>query len=400
MDNLHDMMNEVVASFVHTIKSKVDTQVEVVSACRALEADVICKSSGLILKSPLKNFELTFVSSPVQLWGVNRGNTCLVSRLTSRHGHEERRKGKMDALGTIAALERLERLIFKLSGWQTSYTASMQEWEQWTDEGLARALSPERSEKRIASPSLIETLLKSGVHPQTALCEARENIGPGTDTTSATLAHILYALAKNPPYQATLRDELKILAFPTDITSLESIPKLRACIYEGIRWTGAAAAMLPRIVPEEGAWLDGKYLPGGTTITSSPIWYLHDQHVFPNPYYYNPYRWLNPDGTALNIGERPLQEKYYIPFSKGPYVCIGAHFSYYELYLSISQLLKHFKLSSSSNGPSIMDNRRPNTATKDCHFTPVRLPKRKEWVAAVPTECLNVRFSNISKRED
>lgn len=163
----------------------------------------------------------------------------------------------------VAALENLERLVFKLWGWQTSYTAAMKKWEQWTDAGLARALTPEKSDKQINSPSLIQTLLESGVHPQTALCEARENIGPGTDTTSATLAHVLYALAINPKYQATLRDELRALAFPTDMTSLESIPKLRACIYEGIRWTGAAAAMLPRIVPEGGVWLDGKYLPGG-----------------------------------------------------------------------------------------------------------------------------------------
>lgn len=61
-----------------------------------------------------------------------------------------------------------------------------------------------------------------------------------------------------------------------------------------------------------------------TTVTSSPIWYLHDRHAFPNPTYYNPYRWLTADGTALNNEDRPLQDKYYIPFSKGPYTCIGA----------------------------------------------------------------------------
>lgn len=143
----------------------------------------------------------------------------------------------------------------------------MRDWEQWAKEGLARALYPEQSKEQIASPNLIQTLLKSGLHPQTALCEARENIGPGTDTTSATLAHILYALARNPVYQGKLRSELEALAFPTDVTSLESIPKLRSCVCEGIRWTGAAAAMLPRIVPVGGAWLDGKFLPEGVSIS-------------------------------------------------------------------------------------------------------------------------------------
>lgn len=147
----------------------------------------------------------------------------------------------------------------------------MRDWEQWTNEGLARALHPYQSEKQIASPNLIQALLRSGLHPQTALCEARENIGPGTDTTSVTLAHILYALARNPTYQDTLRGELDALGFPTDMTSLESIPKLRACVYEGIRWTGAASAMLPRIVPEGGIWLDGKFLPEGVGISRKLI---------------------------------------------------------------------------------------------------------------------------------
>lgn len=147
----------------------------------------------------------------------------------------------------------------------------MQEWEQWADDGLARAISPDQFKQPLSSPNLIQTLLKSGLSPQTSLCEARENIGPGTDTTSATLAHILYALAQNPVFQATLRRELEVFGFPTDMTSLESIPKLKACVKEGIRWAGAAAAMLPRIVPEGGVWLDGKYLPGGVRRSNASI---------------------------------------------------------------------------------------------------------------------------------
>lgn len=58
MDNLHDMMTEIVASFVDALGSKVGSQVELVTACRALEADVVGKSPSLTL--PLKDFELTF----------------------------------------------------------------------------------------------------------------------------------------------------------------------------------------------------------------------------------------------------------------------------------------------------------------------------------------------------
>lgn len=139
-----------------------------------------------------------------------------------------------------------------------------------------------------------------------------------------------------------------------------------------------------------------------TTITSSPIWYLRDRNAFPNPTYYNPYRWLTADGTALSENQ-PLRDKYYIPFSKGANICIGAHFSYYELYLSISQILKHFTITLPSEARSATDRGGHSGTTlysltqmeDDTGFQPVRLPERKEWVAAVPTEKMWIVLKEI-----
>lgn len=110
-------------------------------------------------------------------------------------------------------------------------------------------------------------MISAGVPTQTALSEAKENLGPGTDTTSASLAHILYALSRNPVYQQKLYEDIAALGFPTDMSSLENIPRLRACVKEGIRWAGAAAAMLPRVVPQGGVELCGKYIPEGVGFT-------------------------------------------------------------------------------------------------------------------------------------
>lgn len=105
----------------------------------------------------------------------------------------------------------------------------------------------------------------SGLAPQTALSEAKENLGPGTDTTSGSLAHILYALSINPQYQQLLHEDLSNLEFTTDMSKLERISRLKACVKEGIRWAGTAAAMLPRIVPAEGIELHGQVVPGGVS---------------------------------------------------------------------------------------------------------------------------------------
>lgn len=112
-------------------------------------------------------------------------------------------------------------------------------------------------------------MISAGVPTQTALSEAKENLGPGTDTTSASLAHILYALSRNPVYQRRLYEDIARVGFSTDMGSLENIPRLRACVKEGIRWAGAAAAMLPRVVPEGGVELCGKFIPAGVSCQRS-----------------------------------------------------------------------------------------------------------------------------------
>ncbi|KAI8668433.1 hypothetical protein NCS55_00869100 [Fusarium keratoplasticum] len=162
-------------------------------------------------------------------------------------------------------LEQLEDVIFRVSGIRSAYTKGLTEFQQWCWDSWKMALSDDSELEELASssPNLIKSLCNSGLHAETALSEAKENLGPGTDTTSATLAHILWALAQNPDYQKALYEDLTAVSFSTDMTTLESVPRLQACVKEGIRWAGAAAAMLPRIVPPGGIELHGKFIPGG-----------------------------------------------------------------------------------------------------------------------------------------
>ncbi|KAL0261283.1 hypothetical protein SLS55_004980 [Diplodia seriata] len=115
-------------------------------------------------------------------------------------------------------------------------------------------------------PNFIHAMTASGLSPRAALSEAKEMLGPGTDTSSATLAHIMWALAHNPAYQDALFGDLARAGFPQTMSggnSLDAVPKLKACVKEGVRWAGAAAAMLPRVVPDGGVVLEGVWVPGG-----------------------------------------------------------------------------------------------------------------------------------------
>lgn len=114
-------------------------------------------------------------------------------------------------------------------------------------------------------------MVSSGVDKETALSEAKENLGPGTDTTSGSLAHMLFALSLNPVYQQRLYEDLARAQFSTDMSVLENIPRLRALVKEGIRWAGAASAMLPRIVPAGGIEIHGKFIPEGVGVSRTVL---------------------------------------------------------------------------------------------------------------------------------
>lgn len=112
-------------------------------------------------------------------------------------------------------------------------------------------------------------MIRSRLPAASALSEAKEMLGPGTDTTSATLAHILWGLAHDLEFQDQLAQDLATAGWPTDMVVLEGTLRLRAAVREGIRWTGAAAAMLPRIVPEGGVVLAGRYISAGVSHRTS-----------------------------------------------------------------------------------------------------------------------------------
>ncbi|RSM15960.1 hypothetical protein CEP52_000429 [Fusarium oligoseptatum] len=112
-------------------------------------------------------------------------------------------------------LEQLEDVTFRVSGVRSAYTKGLTEFQQWCRDSWKLALSEdsELEEPATNSPNLIKSLCNSGLHAETALSEAKENLGPGTDTTSATLAHILWALAQNPDYQKALYEDLAAVSF-------------------------------------------------------------------------------------------------------------------------------------------------------------------------------------------
>ncbi|EPE06859.1 benzoate 4-monooxygenase cytochrome p450 [Ophiostoma piceae UAMH 11346] len=377
---LEELMLHHIANWTRCI-ARSPRAVDLPVSCRALEADII------------SDFSFGSTIGAIDAWAAGRelGMVAKNDELASW----------MPVItnlpGLWSRLEYFQTRLAAATAYQPALYRGLAEFVEWSQSAfdIAMKAKAEPSPSISSVPHLFQTLVRSGLPFLTALGEAKENMGPGTDTTSATLAHVLWALAHNGTFQDELFLDLQRIGFSTDMASLEGVPRLKACVKEGVRWAGAAAAMLPRVVPEGGVELLGTFLPAGTVLTSSPIWYLRDRTAFPNPDEFNPYRWLTPD--ARDLRQDALRDKYYIPFSKGANICIGSHFAYYELYLSVSQAVRQFRITVPGDGtPSPAPRVRPTTGS----WQPVLLPQRKEWVAAVVTDDLRVTMTpRTSKKQ-
>ncbi|PQE26116.1 cytochrome P450 protein [Rutstroemia sp. NJR-2017a BBW] len=84
--------------------------------------------------------------------------------------------------------------------------------------------------------------------------EARNILVAGSDTTASTLSNAVYYICSNPDVKdkliATLDEYATSHDGKMDLSSLEKIPYLSACVKESIRIAMPVPGGLPRVVPE------------------------------------------------------------------------------------------------------------------------------------------------------
>ncbi|KZV69241.1 cytochrome P450 [Peniophora sp. CONT] len=162
-------------------------------------------------------------------------------------------------------------------------------------------------------------------------------IQAGSDTTTGVVTLTIYLLLSHPDVAERLLRELDdAFASRDDISmkDLEALPYLDAVITESCR-LGSPFPGLPRVVPEQGAMLDGVYVPGGTTVgVPAHAQEVSEENFWPEPKSYRPERWL--DG-GLGPGSRAVKAAI-MTFSYGPFGCLGKALAIQELKLIVAHL--------------------------------------------------------------
>ncbi|KAK3703723.1 hypothetical protein LTR37_014301 [Vermiconidia calcicola] len=164
----------------------------------------------------------------------------------------------------------------------------------------------------------------------------------GSETTANLLSGLFARLLWNPEKYQKLKDEIRS-SFKDESeinnNNLIKLTYLNACIEEGLRIHPPVPTGLLRTVPKDGDTIDGRWVPGGTSVAVSGWAAAHNPANFIDCDSFIPERWT--DKAYESDYKKAAQ-----PFSLGPRGCIGKHLSYMEMRLILGRLLWNFDLES------------------------------------------------------
>ncbi|PVH92545.1 putative cytochrome P450 [Periconia macrospinosa] len=195
----------------------------------------------------------------------------------------------------------------------------------------------EKSEVKSEHPTIFDELLKSNLPPP-----EKTMIGAGVETVAWALTTTVFHLLDNPELLRKLHAELEN-AIPDparmpDSVALEKLPYLAACVKEGVRLSIGVSVRLPRVSPNKPIKYKEYTIPPGTPVSMTTLDVLRDEQIYPDSTSFVPERWLENPKTKYgdSLG------RYFVPFGKGPRMCIGLNLAYVELHLALAMLFRRF----------------------------------------------------------
>ncbi|KAF3905643.1 hypothetical protein ABW21_db0203706 [Orbilia brochopaga] len=186
---------------------------------------------------------------------------------------------------------------------------------------------PSKVQAKSTHLSVFQVLMEGGKSGQCAIPsrealigEAISLIGAGLETTGSTLTSAVYNICINESIQRRLHDEL-VQAFPSGVDEIvlgkcEKLPYLTAVMKETLRIAPGVPGRLPRVVPKGGTVCGQIPIPAGTIIAMSAYVMHRNTAAYPDPHVFDPDRWI---GRT----HEDLEEKCFVPFSKGSRSCLG-----------------------------------------------------------------------------
>ncbi len=174
-------------------------------------------------------------------------------------------------------------------------------------------------------------------------------IGAGYDTTASTLAWLLWRTAREPGVWEQLRCEADLVLGPLDGpiaepdgTSLARLEFAQRVVHESLRLH--PAGLIAARVADDDLHLGNHRIRKGTLVVWSPHLAGRDPKAWADPLRFDPDRYLN-----LTPEQKTATDQAWVPFGRGPHMCIGFALAQMELTLIIARLAQRLDLSPTSS---------------------------------------------------
>ncbi len=180
-------------------------------------------------------------------------------------------------------------------------------------------------------------------HPQTGApfteAEVMEQVATiflaGHETSASSVTWAFYLIARDPALQVALRDEAETASggAPLAYEHLRQLTRTNNVFRETLRLY-PPLAFLSREVTCPVQMRDKDLKPGAMLVVS-PWLVQRNRDNFPEPHGFDPDRFDDPEQASAC-------RHAYLPFGKGPRICVGAGFAVQEAKLAIARLLRAF----------------------------------------------------------
>ncbi|TLS20861.1 uncharacterized protein PpBr36_10870 [Pyricularia pennisetigena] len=216
---------------------------------------------------------------------------------------------------------------------------------------------------------------EKGMTVEEMYTSAQVLIVAGSETTATALTSGTYFILSNPHVHARLRAELDAaFASEADITLQSTqrsrLPYLHAVIDETLRIFPPGPGAFPRVVPDGGRTILGRFVPGGTTVGMHHLSVGRSRENYVLPDEFHPERWLAEDKRFDRDRKAASQ-----PFSFGPRNCIGKNLALAELRLILARMFWNFDMELCPESKGWADRQQMYTTWKKTEL-PIKISPR------------------------
>ncbi|KZP17553.1 cytochrome P450 [Athelia psychrophila] len=163
----------------------------------------------------------------------------------------------------------------------------------------------------------------------------------GVDTTVSVLGTFVLAMVLHPGVQAKAQAEIDAVIGQGRLPAFgdeESLPYLSAVVKECLRWHPVAPIGIPhRLVADD--YYNGYFMPAGSVIIANTWAILHDEDTYPDPFSFNPERFMK-EGKL----DPTVQDPALAAFGYGRRICPGRHMAIGTVWNTLASVLASFNI--------------------------------------------------------